>query len=281
MTTILLRCEKGHELERYITSEDGYYCDCCSEVLPEGSTMYGCNVCEWDLCPPCFVELDDWHKESTKQTSSLPTLTTGPSNTSSSSSDTVTTNPSITTATIPKRPVEREKSNLTSKSPRKWGLVKLKLDAKEDSFKNIVVKPSEKTSISSVVKDARNKLKQQKAQAKMDARRTMKKRNAEYKKRLANIKAAEKSGLSKETLAARRKLAEDKALQKQIREDNIKEENEKYRQKLAEASNMDEKTLSEETLAARKKIADAKAKAKADSLKSTKKTCPSAEKKIS
>ena len=55
--TTFLTCNKGHFLERYVTPEEGYFCDLCGDTQPTSSTMYGCDECEWDICAICNQDI--------------------------------------------------------------------------------------------------------------------------------------------------------------------------------------------------------------------------------
>lgn len=43
-------CPGKHELTQFITEDDKYFCDVCSEGQVEGATMFGCRICEYDAC---------------------------------------------------------------------------------------------------------------------------------------------------------------------------------------------------------------------------------------
>jgi len=46
-------CLAGHELQSYVTTRDGYTCDCCNTGLHKGSTTLFCRACNYDLCQRC------------------------------------------------------------------------------------------------------------------------------------------------------------------------------------------------------------------------------------
>lgn len=43
-------CPGGHGLARFLTNHASYCCDTCRCYLPEGAPMWGCRVCDWDVC---------------------------------------------------------------------------------------------------------------------------------------------------------------------------------------------------------------------------------------
>jgi len=49
------RCEAGHSLEIFSTPEPGYTCEGCSRIFDEKSVMWGCRLCDIDLCAHCQV----------------------------------------------------------------------------------------------------------------------------------------------------------------------------------------------------------------------------------
>eukprot|EP01084_Bolivina_argentea_P235775 396621_1 len=50
-------CPGKHGLIEFITLEIGYRCDGCKQsMLPQGTTMYGCRTCDYDLCVTCHNE---------------------------------------------------------------------------------------------------------------------------------------------------------------------------------------------------------------------------------
>jgi hypothetical protein len=239
------------------------------------------DVCEWDLCPPCFVELQSWHTESAATT--LPTVPNSnavlqqPADEGKQVKGTVQEVDrkkqkavATTTVSTPTPPAATAKKTIARSSPRSWNLVKLKLDAKQDSFQHIVAKPGKNTTLSDLVKNARNVLKQQRAQAEMDARDTLKRRNIEHKKRLANVKAKETSSLSKQTTADRKKIARDKALLKKKENDERLLANEQRKIRLEQVTSKDAKKLSNEILDARQKIFEQTQKRKEQQLRAQK-----------
>jgi len=51
--TKVLVCPGNHALKDFVTNVSGFTCDNCSMKLPEGSVMYGCRSCDFDLCANC------------------------------------------------------------------------------------------------------------------------------------------------------------------------------------------------------------------------------------
>lgn len=48
----VLNCSKGHKLTQFSTDED-YSCYLCGKDFPQGTEMYGCRTCDWDICDNC------------------------------------------------------------------------------------------------------------------------------------------------------------------------------------------------------------------------------------
>ena len=47
-------CAGRHGLNAFVTTEAGYNCDHCgAEELPAGTTLFGCKICDYDVCAPC------------------------------------------------------------------------------------------------------------------------------------------------------------------------------------------------------------------------------------
>jgi len=50
-------CEKGHDLEKFVTPNDTFRCDACSTSrdpwVPLGTIMFTCKKCKWELCHRC------------------------------------------------------------------------------------------------------------------------------------------------------------------------------------------------------------------------------------
>ncbi|GAB5359794.1 hypothetical protein AAMO2058_000572900 [Amorphochlora amoebiformis] len=47
-------CQNSHPLEPFKTPESGYECDVCrKDGIKQGAQMYGCRVCDWDVCNDC------------------------------------------------------------------------------------------------------------------------------------------------------------------------------------------------------------------------------------
>ena len=40
------------------TPEAGWFCDSCAKEVVIGSTLYGCDTCEFDLCLECYGDKD-------------------------------------------------------------------------------------------------------------------------------------------------------------------------------------------------------------------------------
>jgi len=56
MNEQFLKCPDGHQLERFHTESDRFYCDLCrSETAfrPHGTLMWGCRDCNYDICENC------------------------------------------------------------------------------------------------------------------------------------------------------------------------------------------------------------------------------------
>ena len=241
-----LTCTNNHSLGRYTTPEVGYYCDICSTTQPAESVMYGCDECEYDLCSICNLS------ELEKKKTPLPSVSK--TNTTATATPTSTTSTPTATHATPTPPTTAS-SPTKFKSPRKWGLVKLKVAAKEDSFQDIASRCDIK-SLSIAVKAARSSLKEQTARAKLDAARALQQRNLEHQKKLSSIQASESTALSKETLAARQKIAADKAIQKKKAADARTAANIAHQAKLDAASKVEstDKKLDAELLRKRKKL---------------------------
>ena len=47
-------CPDGHELIEYSAPDDQWACDRCRSVASVGSTMFGCRLCNYDLCTRCY-----------------------------------------------------------------------------------------------------------------------------------------------------------------------------------------------------------------------------------
>mmetsp|Transcript_71687 Transcript_71687/g.134070 ORF Transcript_71687/g.134070 Transcript_71687/m.134070 type:complete len:244 (+) Transcript_71687:45-776(+) len=43
-------CPKGHGLARFMTPHPSFCCDVCRVYQPQGSAMWGCRMCDWDVC---------------------------------------------------------------------------------------------------------------------------------------------------------------------------------------------------------------------------------------
>ena len=49
-------CLPALELHLFMAPEDGYVCDACQQLQVKGLPLYGCEVCEYDLCSACNDE---------------------------------------------------------------------------------------------------------------------------------------------------------------------------------------------------------------------------------
>ena len=50
-----VNCVGGHGLTVHTTAEAGYNCDSCGrEELPEGTNLWGCVICDYDVCETCW-----------------------------------------------------------------------------------------------------------------------------------------------------------------------------------------------------------------------------------
>jgi len=47
------QCPADHELKQFVTDEDGYSCSRCNLDFPEGTTLHGCRICDFDACEIC------------------------------------------------------------------------------------------------------------------------------------------------------------------------------------------------------------------------------------
>lgn len=48
-----LVCENGHKLKEFSTPVEGFSCDICNESQAEEAIMYGCRICNFDVCVNC------------------------------------------------------------------------------------------------------------------------------------------------------------------------------------------------------------------------------------
>jgi ketose-bisphosphate aldolase len=48
------QCLHGHRLEQFATDQYGWYCNTCRKTFPQGTTLYGCRRCNYDLCGDCL-----------------------------------------------------------------------------------------------------------------------------------------------------------------------------------------------------------------------------------
>jgi tetratricopeptide (TPR) repeat protein len=47
-------CPGGHGLNEFVTPDECYGCDGCSERVPTGTQMWGCRECGYDTCTECY-----------------------------------------------------------------------------------------------------------------------------------------------------------------------------------------------------------------------------------
>ena len=47
-------CPAGHTLASFQTPRPGFGCDLCKSSMSIGSPMFGCRVCDYDLCSSCY-----------------------------------------------------------------------------------------------------------------------------------------------------------------------------------------------------------------------------------
>ena len=50
--TLKKKCANGHGLIRFEIPRM-FGCDLCENGIPEGSVMYGCDECDYDVCSTC------------------------------------------------------------------------------------------------------------------------------------------------------------------------------------------------------------------------------------
>lgn len=56
-------CPRGHQLSHFLVKTDGsYYCDVCRGHPARGSVMFGCQLCDYDVCGKCAVIEANRHK---------------------------------------------------------------------------------------------------------------------------------------------------------------------------------------------------------------------------
>jgi hypothetical protein len=46
-------CPSGHVLERHSAPDSEYTCDVCGKEVAEGETLWGCRLCDYDVCLQC------------------------------------------------------------------------------------------------------------------------------------------------------------------------------------------------------------------------------------
>lgn len=49
-------CLEGHDTKIFETPEDGWQCDVCGNAFHKGTHLFGCSICEWDICQSCTAE---------------------------------------------------------------------------------------------------------------------------------------------------------------------------------------------------------------------------------
>eukprot|EP00929_Paragymnodinium_shiwhaense_P012282 TRINITY_DN11914_c0_g1_i1.p1 TRINITY_DN11914_c0_g1~~TRINITY_DN11914_c0_g1_i1.p1 ORF type:complete len:670 (+),score=123.40 TRINITY_DN11914_c0_g1_i1:90-2099(+) len=48
-------CPRGHSLRAWSTPTEGFGCDRCGEDMPQGTQLWGCRLCNWDVCESCRI----------------------------------------------------------------------------------------------------------------------------------------------------------------------------------------------------------------------------------
>jgi len=48
------KCPRGHTLVENKTPREGFGCDECGSLLPQGTPVHSCRSCDFDACKPCF-----------------------------------------------------------------------------------------------------------------------------------------------------------------------------------------------------------------------------------
>lgn len=48
------RCPNDHTLRHFVTPREGYGCNICDIRFPEGTEMYSCRTCDYDVCLDCY-----------------------------------------------------------------------------------------------------------------------------------------------------------------------------------------------------------------------------------
>jgi len=55
-------CPGNHGLNMFVASDEGWYCSECKKEVNEGESLYGCHVCDFDLCMNCLKKSRlNWH----------------------------------------------------------------------------------------------------------------------------------------------------------------------------------------------------------------------------
>jgi len=54
-TETLGTCTSGHPLQRHQTQEAGFVCNGCANEQPEGTSIWTCEACDFDLCHSCIT----------------------------------------------------------------------------------------------------------------------------------------------------------------------------------------------------------------------------------
>lgn len=56
-------CSGKHGLKRFMTNHSSYCCDTCRCYLAEGAPMWGCRICDWDVCEgtchPAWISMEE------------------------------------------------------------------------------------------------------------------------------------------------------------------------------------------------------------------------------
>ena len=53
-TKATIKCPEKHGLKLLTTAHPYYYCGLCWKDQKQGSEMYGCRICDWNACVPCY-----------------------------------------------------------------------------------------------------------------------------------------------------------------------------------------------------------------------------------
>merc|ERR1712190_36119 len=52
-----LKCPNGHALRKFNSLRASYACDMCKKAVPVGTVLYGCRICNHDLCESCAMRV--------------------------------------------------------------------------------------------------------------------------------------------------------------------------------------------------------------------------------